>query len=161
MAFIIYNSNCFEMQAMNCSCGDPQGKIYQTCSHLQYILNQMAALSAAAGNAFTTVFAGLALTMHTLPNISLLPALVAGFTRVLILHRPAMLKAPFFLTSAVTASARPAMYSRTIFGFTSHLVATAAINAPLLMAAFPFMAFFMGGSIATGRSGGATKNEPH
>ena len=44
---------------------------------------QMLAFKAATGNALTIFFAGLALTMHILPKISSLPALVAGFARIL------------------------------------------------------------------------------
>merc|ERR1719326_380468 len=46
--------------------------------------------------------------MHTLPKISLLPALVAGFFLVLILQRPGRVKTPDFFTSAVATSARVA-----------------------------------------------------
>merc|ERR1719464_1128106 len=70
---------------------------------------QMLALRAATGNALTMVFAGLALTMVILPKISLLPALVAGFMRVLIRHRPGMVKTPAFFTSTVAISARLAI----------------------------------------------------
>merc|ERR1712137_1059474 len=61
---------------------------------------QTLAFRAATGNAFTTFFAGLALTMTTLPKTSLLPAFVAGFIRVLIRQRPGSVKIPLFLTSS-------------------------------------------------------------
>jgi len=64
---------------------------------------QTAAFKAATANALTTVFAGFAFTICILPKISLLPALVAGFTRVLMRQRPGITKIPFFLTSAVPA----------------------------------------------------------
>merc|ERR1712061_4109 len=56
-------------------------------------------LSAATAKALTMVFAGLALTITILPKISLLPALVAGFRRVLIMHKPGIVHFPFFFTS--------------------------------------------------------------
>merc|ERR1711988_2099081 len=62
---------------------------------------QICALSAATGKAFTTVLAGFALTFISWPNAILTPAFVAGFARVLILHRPGIVKIPVFLTSAV------------------------------------------------------------
>merc|ERR1712226_848067 len=58
-------------------------------------------LRADTAKAFTTVFAGFALTITVLPKISFLPALVAGFTRVLIRQSPGRVKMPFFFTSAV------------------------------------------------------------
>merc|ERR1712151_1104350 len=66
----------------------------------------MAFLIAATGYAFTTVFAGLAATITTLPNISRFPAFVAGFTRVFIIARPGMVTLPVFFTSLVTTSAK-------------------------------------------------------
>merc|ERR1719150_1833730 len=60
---------------------------------------QMDFFSAAVQNAFTTVFAGFAFTTTVFPNISLLPALVAGFTRVLIMQSPGMVNLPALFTS--------------------------------------------------------------
>merc|ERR1711953_1341053 len=68
--------------------------------------DQIELLSAAAGNALTTVLAGFALTTTSWPNIIFLAAFVAGFLLVLILARPGMLKTPAFLTSAVPTSAK-------------------------------------------------------
>ena len=48
--------------------------------------------------AFTTVFAGRAFTTTTLPNISRLPAFVAGLSRVLIMQRPGSVNLPTFFT---------------------------------------------------------------
>merc|ERR1739842_94715 len=87
---------------------------------------QMLAFRAATGNALTIVFEGLALTMTILPKISLLPALVAGFTRVLIRHRPGMVKTPVFFTSAVAISAGLAMTLPATAFFSSHFVARAS-----------------------------------
>merc|ERR1712187_1110832 len=54
---------------------------------------QNSSFSTLAGKAFTTVLAGLALTRTVLPNISRVPALVAGFLRVLIVTRSPMCSA--------------------------------------------------------------------
>merc|ERR1712125_157917 len=98
---------------------------------------QMLALRAATGNALTIFFAGLALTMVILPNISRLPALVAGFIRVLMRHRPGTVKMPDFFTSSVAISARLLMTLEATVFFSSHLVATASAMAPLVMALPP------------------------
>merc|ERR1740117_2291645 len=68
--------------------------------------SQICAFSAATAKAFTTVLAAFALTFTSLPKIFLIPALVAGFTRVLILQRPGIVKMPAFLTSAVASAAK-------------------------------------------------------
>merc|ERR1719311_1307199 len=49
----------------------------KTCCH--NTLLQICFFNAAAGKTFTTVLAGLALTFISLPNMTLTPALVAGF----------------------------------------------------------------------------------
>merc|ERR1712050_61641 len=72
---------------------------------------QTACLRAATGKAFTTFFAGLAFTMTTLPKISFLPAFVAGFIRVLILHKPGSVPMLFLTTSFVAMSQRLPMSS--------------------------------------------------
>merc|ERR1719382_562257 len=111
---------------------------------------QMLALRAAAGNAFTTFFAGLALTMVILPKISLLPALVAGFMRVLMRHRPGRVKMPAFFTSAVPISARLLMTLAATDFFSSHCVAKVSAMAPLVMALEPAFIAFMGAMIEGG-----------
>merc|ERR550525_1844687 len=58
------------------------------------------------GKAFTIVLAGLALTMTVLPKTSLLPAFVAGFNRVLIIHKPGSTNFPAFFTSFAPISAK-------------------------------------------------------
>merc|ERR1711890_89095 len=68
---------------------------------------QKAFFNAETGNAFTTVLAGLALTMTTFPKTSLLPAFVAGFKRVLIMHRPGSTNLPALFTCCVPISAKP------------------------------------------------------
>merc|ERR1712007_213785 len=66
---------------------------------------QMLSLRAFTGYAFTTFRAGLAFTITTLPKTSRLPAFVAGFVRVLILHRPGTVKIPVLDTSVEAISA--------------------------------------------------------
>merc|ERR1719422_2044925 len=108
---------------------------------------QMLALRAATGNAFTIFLAGLALTMVILPKISLLPALVAGFMRVLMRHRPGTVKMPDFFTSAVAISASSLMALAATDFFSSHLVATASARAPLVMSLPPAFIAFMGAMV--------------
>merc|ERR1711870_119013 len=79
------------------------------CTQVWTILNypyQMLFFNAATGYAFTIFFAGFAFTITTLPKISRLPALVAGFVRVFKRHNPGMAKTPVFFTSFVATSAR-------------------------------------------------------
>merc|ERR1712099_109779 len=67
---------------------------------------QMLFFKAETGNAFTTVLAGLALTITTFPKTSLLPALVAGFKRVLIMHKPGSTNLPTFFTCCAPIAAK-------------------------------------------------------
>merc|ERR1711948_190624 len=53
---------------------------------------QTLSLRAFTGYAFTIFRAGLAFTITILPKTSRLPAFVAGFVRVLILHKPGTVK---------------------------------------------------------------------
>merc|ERR1711879_834698 len=95
---------------------------------------QTLAFSAAAGNALTIFLAGFALTITTLPKTSRFPALVAGFMRVLILHKPGSAKMPVFTTSLVAISdSEPMNLAATDF-LSSHAVASASAIAPLVMA---------------------------
>merc|ERR1712087_753354 len=96
--------------------------------------------------AFTTVLAGFAFTTTSLPNIIRLPAFVAGFSLVLILHSPWTVNTPLPLTSFVPMSARAASnLEQTVF-LRSCCAANAAarppfdIGAPLFLA-IAFIAF--------------------
>merc|ERR1712118_118292 len=60
---------------------------------------QICCFKAAAGKAFTTVFAGFAFTFVSLPKIILVHAFVAGLVLVLMRQRPGMVNTPVFLTS--------------------------------------------------------------
>ena len=68
--------------------------------------SQICFLSAETAKALTMVLAGFALHLVSTPNAILIPALVAGLRRVLILQRPGMVKMPFFLTSVVARVAK-------------------------------------------------------
>ena len=98
-------------------------------------------LSAAAGKAFTTVFAGFAFTITSLPNIIFCPALVAGFTFVLIITKPGSVNFPTFTVSLVPISATQSSSFVASLFFISIAVASALAMAPLLMGVPPFIAF--------------------
>merc|ERR1719499_2598929 len=78
--------------------------------------------------------AGFAFTTTTLPNISRLPALVAGFTRVLTMHRPGTVNLPTFFTWPVATPAKLSKTLETAVFFISHSSAMACAIAPLDMA---------------------------
>merc|ERR1719269_218425 len=104
--------------------------------------------SAATGKAFTTVFAGFAFTLVSLPNIILTPALVAGLTLVLMRQMPGRVKMPFFLTSLVATVTREFSTPEQAFVFKSCSVAIAFNKAPLVIAlAPPFFIDFIGGNM--------------
>merc|ERR1719509_427989 len=111
---------------------------------------QMLFLSAATQYALITVLAGLAFTIITFPNTSFLPALVAGFLRVLSMQRPGMVNLPVPLTSLVATSASVSSSFLHTAGFNSVAVASAAAMADLDIAAPAFMpaAFIARGAIA-------------
>merc|ERR1719356_321351 len=112
---------------------------------------QIAFLSAAPANALTTVLAGFALTITILPKISFLPALVAGFKRVLIMHKPGIVHFPVFFTSRCATLARVSSTLVTCVFLSSVPSANACANAPLLNGLPPFMLPFIAfiGAMAT------------
>merc|ERR1719277_1407546 len=118
-------------------------------------------LRAATGKAFTIVLAGLAFTTTTLPNISLLPALVAGFRRVLIMQTPGMTTFPVFFTSLPAMAAKLSSTFEHWDFFSSVEVAIASQRPPLLRALAPafiaFMPFIALGAISSKRGGWAAK----
>merc|ERR1712187_1030784 len=100
------------------------------------------ALMAATGNALTIVLAGFALTVTSLPKAILLPALVAGLWRVLIMQTPGITNLPAFFTSAAAKAAKLSMIPAHCFGFISFCSASAALMPLFAMAFAPaFMAF--------------------
>merc|ERR1739845_159663 len=111
---------------------------------------QICALRAATGKAFTTVLAGFAFTFISWPKAILTPALVAGFTRVLILQSPGIVKMPVFFTSVVARVAKLSRSPEHTFAFISCCSASVLIRAPFVMTLLPdfmdFIAFmvFMG-----------------
>merc|ERR1719161_1854826 len=102
---------------------------------------QIAFLSAATGKAFTTVLAGLALTITSLPNIMRLPAFVAGLTRVFTVHTPGTTNLPAFFTCVWATPARTPMTFEHWAFLRPVSVASASAIAPLLMLVTAFMAF--------------------
>ena len=76
----------------------------------------------ATGNALTTVLAGFARMIVSLPNMILLVALVAVFLRVLILARPGIVNTPVFFTSAAPISPNEPKSLVTTLFFSSALV---------------------------------------
>merc|ERR1719493_675282 len=67
---------------------------------------QMLFFSAATAKTLTTFLAGFAFTTITWPNISLLPAFVAGFVFSFSIARPGTVNFPADLTSFVPTAAR-------------------------------------------------------
>merc|ERR1712125_94321 len=121
------------------SVGFPQGPF--RCEEPAELANltQNWFFSAATANAFTTVFAGFAFTIVTFPNISRLPAFVAGFTRVFTRQSPGTVKTEFFFSSAAATPARASMTFAAWDFLSSHVPARDSARAPLVIA-FPFMA---------------------
>merc|ERR1719422_1473664 len=105
---------------------------------------QMDFFSAPTGNAFTTVLAGLAFTTISLPKAITLPALVAGFTRVLIMQSPGMVNLPAFFTSFVATVARVFKIFAASDFLSSYAVAMASARPVLVIRGlldFDFIAF--------------------
>merc|ERR1719378_1208640 len=112
-------------------------------------------LRAAVANAFTTVFAGFALTITVFPKISFFPALVAGFTRVLIRISPGSAKMPALFTCSVATLVRLSMILAHWDFLSSHSVASASAMAPLVMGFAAAFIAFMGAMVpGGGQSGG-------
>merc|ERR550514_1626507 len=111
--------------------------------HIALPLSQICALSAATGKAFTTVLAGFAFTFISWPNITLTPALVAGFTRVLILKRPGRVKIPVFFTSVVATAAKLVRRPEHTLVFISCCSESILMRAPLVMTLLAAFVVFM------------------
>merc|ERR1719387_3455851 len=99
----------------------------------RHCASQMAALSAATGKAFTTVFAALAFTFTSFPNITLFPAFVAAFLLVLTMHTPGITNFPALFTCFVATSARTSMTFEHSDFFRPDPSASASAMAPLVM----------------------------
>merc|ERR1711941_194677 len=103
--------------------------------------HQIDDFSAATGRAFTTVLAGLAFTTTSLPNIILLPALVAGFFLVLIMQSPGMVNLPVLSTSLAAKPARVSNILEASDFLMSCAVARASAMPPFGIDFTAFMAF--------------------
>merc|ERR1719277_1512507 len=77
----------------------------------------------------------------SLPKISRLPALVAGFTRVFTMHTPGTVHFPAFFTSLLTTPAKLSKSLDTSVFFNSVSSAKAWASPPLDKALAPFIAF--------------------
>merc|ERR1719469_1862963 len=122
------------------------------CLRTSTPLAQTIFFRAATGKAFTIVFAGFALTIISLPETSLFPALVAGFRRALIITTPGMVNLPFLTSLAATSTRLSKTFLQSDF-FTALFVSKAAKSSVLLIDAAPFMAFiaFIAGAICVKR----------
>merc|ERR1711907_221543 len=98
--------------------------------------------NAATANALTTVLAGLALTLISLPKATRFPALVAGLCLVLIMQTPGMVNLPF-LISLLASSAKASKTFDTSDLFFSHASPKASAMALLGMDFTLFIAFFI------------------
>merc|ERR1712060_375000 len=90
-------------------------------------VSQMLFFSAATGKALTIFLAGFAFTTTTLPNISRLPAFVAGFVLTFNMARPGTVNLPVDLTSFVATAARLASPFLQSAAFRPVAVAIAAV----------------------------------
>merc|ERR1719265_2976593 len=110
--------------------------------------SQICFFNAATGYAFTIVFAGLAFTLVSLPNITLTPAFVAGLVRVLIRQTPGTVKTPKLFTSFDAMATKLLITLEQAACFKPFSVARVFMIAPFVIAFAPvFMAFFMGGNM--------------
>merc|ERR1719335_2058595 len=109
---------------------------------------QICCLSAATAKAFTTVFAGFALTFVSLPNITLTHAFVAGLVLVLMRQTPGMVNTPDFFTSVVATVTKLFSTLEQAFVFNPCSVAIAFNRAPFVIAfAPPAFMDFIGGNM--------------
>merc|ERR1719384_339589 len=102
--------------------------------------------SAATAKTLTTFLAGFAFTTTTLPNISLLPAFVAGLVFNFSIARPGTVNFPVDFTSFVATAARQASAFLQSAAFKPVAVAIAATRAPCDIA-FAGAAFALGAII--------------
>merc|ERR1719326_660983 len=105
-----------------------------TCTPALEMATQTLFFSAATAKALTTFLAGFAFTTTTLPNISLLPAFVAGFVFTFNMARPGTVNLPVDLTSFVPTAARLASTFLQSAAFKPVAAAIAAVMAPWDMA---------------------------
>ena len=105
--------------------------------------------SAATQKAFTTVLAGFAFTITTLPKTSRFPAFVAGFCLVFTMHTPGMVNFPAFFNSDAATPCKLSNTATTSFRFISAPSAIVCASAVLVMGLPPaFMLFIAAGAMA-------------
>merc|ERR1711862_511507 len=109
---------------------------------------QICFFNAAAGKAFTIVFAGFAATFISLPKMFFTPAFVAGFTRVLMRHSPGIANTPVFLTSFEAMATKLLSTCEHVLVLRPLSVAMVFNRAPLVMAFAPAFMDFIGGNIS-------------
>mmetsp|Transcript_1516 Transcript_1516/g.927 ORF Transcript_1516/g.927 Transcript_1516/m.927 type:complete len:130 (-) Transcript_1516:33-422(-) len=95
--------------------------------------SQNSLLIAATGNALTTVFAGFAFTTTSFPNITFLPAFVAGFFRVFTMQRPGSVNFPSPFNSCVAIPPREPMTLEHSLFFRPVSLASASARAPFVI----------------------------
>merc|ERR1719413_108825 len=128
-----------------------------TCTHASEMSAQTLFFSAATANALTTFLAGFAFTTTTLPNISRLPAFVAGFVFTFNIARPGIVNLPVDLTSFEATAARLASAFLQSAAFKPVAVAIAAVMLDWDMAV-TFMALGAISEVCEGS--GATNHKP-
>merc|ERR1711979_172480 len=117
---------------------------------------QMLFFSAVTAKPFTTFLAGFAFTTTTLPNISRLPAFVAGFVFIFSIARPGTVNLPVDLTSFEATAARLASTFLQSAAFKPVAVAIAAVMPDWDMAV-TFMALGPMSMICKGREAAIDK----
>merc|ERR1719491_1265716 len=118
---------------------------------------QMLFFSADTQKALTTLEAGLAFTTTSFPNMSLLPAFVAGLFLIFNMHRPGMVNFPAPFTSLVATAARlastflhSAAFNPVPWASASAIPVCDMAAAPFIAAAFIAAAFIAFGAMVEG-----------
>merc|ERR1719343_1119361 len=117
----------YKLPRLSCSRHERVRCGLSTCTHASEMSAQSLFFSAATANALTTFLAGFAFTTTTLPNISRLPAFVAGFVFTFNIARPGTVNLPVDLTSFVATAARLASTFLQSAAFKTVAVAIAAV----------------------------------
>merc|ERR1719343_1552810 len=117
----------YKLPQLSCSRHERMRCGLSTCTHVPEMSAQTLFFSAATANALTTFLAGFAFTTTTLPNISRLPAFVAGFVFTFNIARPGTVNLPVDLTSFAATPARLASTFLQSAAFKPVAVAIAAV----------------------------------
>merc|ERR1719413_290599 len=140
----------YKLPQLSCSRHERVRCGLSTCTHASEMSTQTLFFSAATANALTTFLAGFAFTTTTLPNISRLPAFIAGFVFTFNIARPGTVNLPVDLTSFVATAARLASTFLQSAAFKPVAVAIAAVMPDWDMAV-TFMALGAMSMICEGR----------